>query len=363
MAGGTEQQLVALVTRLDASRFEPVVLCLYGERAGRSLHFLPQLRASGIHVTVLDLDWTVGSKLRVLIEIRQYLWRMKPDIVQAVNYHSNLLLRLSSPALPRSIRLIGCIYVEYTRKQLLYEWLSAWLCDAVVCNSRYVESQLRWVLGERRIDIIRNGIDIARFGHQHDQTFRQQTTAAKRVVLFVGRISYQKSPHKLAEAMGILKVRGELPDDVVAQIVGEVEDATEQAWLERIVARYELGDVVVQFPAVDDPERFYRTAHVLVLPSRWEGLPNVILEALASGIPVIVSDMANRDSLIVSGLNGWVFPDGDAVRLGEILRFVLACDNAFLKGIRSVCRESAREFGVERMVERYQQLYDRLRMS
>lgn len=363
MAGGTEQQLVELVTRLDTRRYEPMILCLYGERAGRSLHFLPRLRECGIPVTILDLDWTAGSKLRGLVEIWRYLWRVKPDVVQPVNYHSNLLVRLASPALPRSVRLIGCVYVEYTWKQLVYERLSAWRCDALVCNSRIVEQQLCQVAGEVRIEVIPNGIDLDRFAGTRDAMSGQhRVCGSKRVLLFVGRIAYQKSPHLLAQALGILKDWGELSDDVVAWVVGEVEDAAEQAQLESVIAQYDLADVVVQFLAVDDPERFYEAAHLLVLPSQWEGLPNVTLEALASGLPVIVSDAANRDGVVMPGSNGWEFPNGDAVRLAEILRFVLGNDG-YLSDMRLACRKSVCGYGVEDMVGKYQQLYDGLRVT
>ena len=361
MAGGTEHQLVELVTRLDTASFAPAVLCLYGECAGRSLHFLPHFREHGIPVTVLDLEQTVRGKFRGMRELVRYIRHHKPDIVQAVNYHSNLLIRLVRPLLPRSIRFIGCVYVEYTSKQLLYERLSGWLFDAFVCNSPYLERQLQPVLVRRSVEVIFNGIDIDRYAGSQERSFRLCLSPdARRVVLFVGRISCQKSPHLLAEALAILKRESALPVDVVTWIVGETDEVSEQMLLEAVIGQEALQDSIVRLPAVDHPERLYAAADVVVLPSRWEGLPNVMLEALAAGRPVIVSDAANRDGLIRHGVNGWVFPTGDSVRLAEILRLVLNLADEELSAMRLACQETVVGFDVENMVCCYERLYVRL---
>ena len=93
MAGGTEHQLVTLISQLDRQRFTPYVVCLYGEHAGRSLHFLEELQKLDVPVLLLDLDWGARDKLHGLFAIARIVWRIRPHIVQAVNYHSNLLLR------------------------------------------------------------------------------------------------------------------------------------------------------------------------------------------------------------------------------------------------------------------------------
>jgi glycosyltransferase involved in cell wall biosynthesis len=361
MAGGTEQQLVELVTRLDRTRFEPTVLCLYGESAGRSLHFLPHLRESGIPVIVLDLERDFGGKLRGMVEICRCVRRVKPDIVQMVNYHSNLLVRLVRFFLPFSIQLIGCVYVEYTAKQLLYERLSAWLCHAVVCNSFPIERQLRVAGVQRPVDVILNGIDIERFAGASDPSLRERVSPdARRVLLFLGRISHQKSPHLLAEAMTILKAETTLPPDVAVWIVGEIDDIEEQRLLNDAIDEHGLGKYFVQLPATAAPEGLYAAADVLVLPSRREGLANVILEAMASGHPVIVSEAANTVGLVRHGINGWVFPLGDAGRLADLLRVVLVLTDEALIAMRAACQETVAPFGVEKMVHRYEVLYERL---
>src|SRR5215468_939275 len=109
MAGGTEHQLVALVSRLDRHRFAPYVICLYGERAGRSLHFFRELQELDVPVSLLDMDWSVWDKAGAVVRLSREVRRIHPHIIQAINYHSNLLMRLARPFLPCNVKLIGCI--------------------------------------------------------------------------------------------------------------------------------------------------------------------------------------------------------------------------------------------------------------
>lgn len=361
MAGGAEQQLVELVTRLDRQRFAPTVLCLYAGRAGRSLHFLPYLREYEVPVIILDLECNLAGKLRGVAEISRVVRRIKPDVIQAVNYHSNLLMRLARPLFPRPVKLVGCVYVKYTAKQLLYERLSSWLCDVIICNSPQLERQLRAVMASQAVEVILNGIDLERFAKEQGHLFRSRFAPnARRVLLFMGRIARQKSPQRLVEALGLMKTAGALPSDIAVWIVGEIDDEGEQAWLTAKIDEHDLDDVVVQFPATHAPETMYAAADVLVVPSLWEGLPNVVLESLAAGCPVIVSEAANAAGVIDHGANGWVFPSGDAIKLVEILRLALAESDEGLRSMRVACQQAAAGFGVEKMVKDYEALYARL---
>lgn len=362
MAGGTESQLVELVTRLDRDCFAPHVLCLYGARAGKSLHFLQALQENDVPVTVLDLSLTFWGKLRGIVEIARYVWCVRPDVIQAVNYHSNLLMRLARPLLPRMVRLVGCIYVEYTAKQLQYERLTSWLCAALVCNSEPLQRQVAGAVRASLVECIPNGIDVGRFADADGEAVRQAfAPGAGRVLLFLGRIARQKAPHLLVEALGAMKREGMLLDDVKLWIVGELEHIDEQARIDEVVMRYALEDAVVQLPAMVNPEAFIAAADVVALPSLWEGLPNVMLEALAAGHPVFASEAANAAGVVRHGVNGWVVPTGDVEALAAVLRDVMMVSDADLTAMREECQVSVQPFAVEAMVRRYEALYERLR--
>ncbi len=356
MAGGTEHQLVTLISQLERQRFTPYVICLYGERAGRSLHFLEELRQLKVSVFLLDLGWSVQDKLYGLAAIMRIIWRVRPHVVQAVNYHSNLLTSLARPALPPSLKLIGCVYIEYTWKQLLYEHMAGWLCTATVCNSEHLRRHLPRYLSPQ---LISNGVDSQRFSQNPDPTLREcLASESEWVLLILGRITAQKSPHLLVEALGLLKRLGQLPMHISVWIVGESEDNNIQRILDESIRRCDLEDVVKQLPPTSMPEAFYHAADVTILASLWEGLPNVLLESMAAGKPVIVSEAANKAGLIKQGQNGWIVRTSDVESLAITLRNVFALPESKLTDMGTACQETAARFSVSKMVEEYETLYN-----
>lgn len=366
MSGGTEHQLADLLKRLDRSRFEPHVLCLYGEKTGRSLHFVPILQAAGIPVHVLDLGWSPLDKLRGIAALVREVWRIRPHILHAVNYHGSLFMRLGRPFMPLHLKLVSAVQVEYTPKQLLYERLSGWMCAAIVVNSPHLQQQLVWQAHQPidRVPLIYNGVDIERFKCNPDPDLRERLApGADRVLVTLGRVTKQKSLHLLAEAVGLLKEREQLTLPLKVLIVGEKENAEYQRLLDDAVARYALQEIVVLHPRTPQPEAFYHAADVTVLASLWEGLPNVLLESLASGRPVVVSEAANAAGVIEHGVTGWVVRTGDVEHLAETLRAVLALTDAELAAMRVNCMRVAEKFAMSAMVSQYQQVYEQAARS
>ncbi len=357
MAGGTEQQMTALIRWINRSRIAPYVLCFYGKKAQRSLHFLPTLQALNVPVQVLDVGWSPIGKLRALIGIVRATWRLRPDILHAINYHGNLLFRLARPFLPPRTRLIGSVQVEYTPKQLLYERLSGWLCGVIVVNSPHLAHQLTEIANLRpaRVALIHNGVDLMRFSRPPENPALD--LPAGRLAVMFGRVSRQKSPHILAQAIGILKARDLLPPNFRLILVGESEDRVVQAELDTVIRQHHLADQVIQHGRTAQPEAYYHAADFTVLPSLYEGLPNVMLESLAAGRPVLITEGANAAGVIQDGVTGWIARTGDADHLAEVLLRALHTD---VESMREACRATAAEFSMEKMVERYTALYERL---
>lgn len=367
MAGGIESQLVELVTRLDRARFEPQVLCLYGERT-RGLHFAPQLREAGIPLRVLDIGWGRRDKLHALGRIVAAVRELRPAIVQAEGYHANLLTRLARPLFPRGTALVGTVRGVETPKQLLYERLSWWLCRRMVASGPHLARALAQQAGApaSRIAVIPNAIDVARFAPPESLTAQDTPEASlrrelaphgERVLVSVGRISRQKRMHLIPEALGILKREGRLLQDVRVCIVGQVEDSEMQALLAEAVRRDSLEDVVIQHPATAHPERYYWAAEASILFSTLEGISIAMLESLAAGRPVILSEEANAAGVIEDGVTGWVARTHDTAHLAEQIARALALPPAELAAMRKACMRRAAEYSVARLVERYAALY------
>lgn len=363
MAGGIERQLSELLLHLDRSRFQPYVIYLYGDKVGYGQHFRDILEAAGIPVIALDLRLTPYDKLRAILKIIQVTWRLRPDIIHALNYHSNLLTRLSRPFLPWRLKLLGAVRNAATPKQLLYERLSVGLCSTVVCNSPHLQQQL--VIDARipahKVIVIPNGVDTARFAHNPDPDLRARCAAEDSMVFVaVGRISHQKAQHLLVEAVGRLDAEERLKTRVQCWFVGEIHNPEAESQFNDVLKQYPSDLGIRRFPATHQPESFYHASDVVVLASLWEGMPNVALEALAASRPVIISEAANAAGIIQHNRNGWVVRTGDVDHLAETLYTVMQLPRAGLQAMHEDCRQTAMQYSVDAMVDRYHLLYEQL---
>jgi glycosyltransferase involved in cell wall biosynthesis len=131
-------------------------------------------------------------------------------------------------------------------------------------------------------------------------------------IIYVGRLSPEKGVDTLICAMHQLRMRRA---EVRLEIFGE---GPERANLERLITAYALTGVVLLRGHVDDPAPHYARAQVLCLPSRSEGMPNVILEAIAAGTPVVATDVGDVAALVSAEL-GQVVPPNDAHALTSAL--------------------------------------------
>jgi glycosyltransferase involved in cell wall biosynthesis len=139
-------------------------------------------------------------------------------------------------------------------------------------------------------------------------------------LLCVGRLAPQKGQHVLLEALARLRVEG-----VSARLIlagdGELRSALEQAIVDCDLA----GQVTITgWVDEDEVRRLLRGARTLVLPSFAEGLPVVIMEALAMQRPVVATWVAGVPELVIPGANGWLVPAGNVDELAAAIRAALA---------------------------------------
>lgn len=178
-------------------------------------------------------------------------------------------------------------------------------------------------------------------------------TASGDGVLYVGRLAPKKGVEYLIEAM----------EDVDAELT-VVGDGPERARLEELADRTDANVTFIGEVPPDEVDGYYRDAGVFVLPSvEGEGMPNVILEAMAWGLPVVATDSGGIPSLIENGTTGYIVPMGDsetlAVRIGTLLG-----DHR----LRSRMGRAARKYVVDNrswdwLVRELGRIYERLRIK
>ncbi len=364
IAGGIESQLVELIRQLDRSRFEPHVLVFY-KMPTHSPHFLPQLRAAGVPVTTLDLGWSAADKVKAMRQVIAQVWRLRPQIVQAENYHANLLTHAARIFMPPATKLIGTHRGVYTRSQLRYAWMERDLCDVVVASADHLRCQLIEGAGipAERVVVIPNSVDVTRFGGAAARGVELRgrlAPGARRLFVSVGRISRQKRMDLLAEALGLLRRGGSLLDDVRLVIVGHAQEEAYQRMLDAIIAREGLENIVTRQPKTDEPEVYFAACDASALASSTEGLPVVALESLAAGKPVILSAGANSAGVIEDGETGWVAPTNAPADLAIAIQRMLVTPESELARMAERCRARAAEYSIETLARRYMALYEAL---
>jgi glycosyltransferase involved in cell wall biosynthesis len=300
-------------------------------------------------------DWRVVPRLLDICR------RERVAIWHGHDYKTNflgLVLRRFWP-----MRLVTTVHgwVHHTRRTPLYYWidrLSLRHYERVYCVSDdlYRLSRASGVPAAR-CELLENGIDLAEFS-------RRQTVAAARqrlglsphrlLIGAVGRLSAEKGFDLLIRALGRLVQQGL---EVGLVIVGEGE---EQAALSALAAELGLGDRVRLAGFQANPIDWYEALDVFALSSWREGLPNVLLEALALEVPVVATRIAGVPRLITHGANGLLVEPGSAEALAGALALLLT-DADLRQRFRQDGRSSVEaRYSFRGRMDRLRSSYDRM---
>lgn len=215
--------------------------------------------------------------------------------------------------------------------------------DSVISVNRENAATLREAHDE--VAYVPNGVDVSRF--------RPDLAPTERKLLFVGRLDQPKRVADLVDAFAT--IAEEFPDRELV-VVGSGPRAAD---LRRRAARTDVADRI-EFAGEASREavaRHYAAAELFVLPTRWEGQPLSVLEAWASGLPVVTTDVDGVRELVDHGRNGYLVEPRSATSLADGLRYALSNpDEAAAWGERG--RETVeREYSWKRCAERTRRIY------
>ncbi|MBI2827320.1 MAG: glycosyltransferase [Planctomycetia bacterium] len=351
--GGAERALVELATRLDRSRFQPRVYSLLAPAADPSRSLMPRLVEAGVPVEPLD-----ARGIRDFFRVKRRLsdaWRAwQPHIVQTFLYHANLIGRMAARRAAVPYVVCGIRVAEQRRGVRLWvDRRGDRLVDRYVCVSQAVAdfSRARGLPAEKLV-VIPNGIEVAKYDNIEPVAPADLgLPPGRRLVAYIGRLDRQKGlDWMLANARLWLD---RLPrHDLV--LVG---DGPQRAELERSVRRLGIDKRVHFTGWRSDVPGILAGSELLVLPSRWEGMPNVVLEAMASRQPVLCTDVEGVRELLGEDAHPQVVSFGDSADWSDKL-VTLATDRQLAEslGKRNRRRVQAR-FTRAAMVQAYESLY------
>lgn len=231
--------------------------------------------------------------------------------------------------------------------------------DQVLSVSRALLPGMRSLGRPRRpMEVVYNGVDVDRFRPVEDPTSPRRALGLPESgigLCFVGRLVRDKGIFELLDAFETLCVRH---PDLWLAFVGPGPLAPE---MERRIQDRDLGGRVVLAGArpADEVADYLAAADMLVLPSYAEGLPNVVLEAMACGRPVVATDVGGTSEALVDGITGLLVPPRDADALGQALERLVS-DRAMRARMGQAGRRRACEaFGWGRSAELLLDVYRR----
>lgn len=355
--GGAERCLTELALRVDRDRFTPMVYCLGPRPAREDASCVPALERAGIEVHCLGGRGICQFPF-VAARLRRLLVAQNPQLIQTFLFHANVLGRIAARRAGVKLVVSGIRVAERaSRWHLWLDRLTEGWVDRYVCVSRQVAefSRIRGGLPASKLMVIPNGVDLDRFpARQAADLSAVGIPAGRRIVTFVGRLDRQKGLPWLIETAGPWLAR--LPDcDLLLVGRGPLED--------QLVAACRAAGIAdrVHFAGWrNDVPEILAASELLILSSAWEGMPNVVLEGMAAGRPLVVTDVEGVHELLGPLAEQQVVRYGDS--LGLVGRITgLLSDPAGAAGLGSANRRRVAEhFAISRMVSAYEDLWSSL---
>jgi glycosyltransferase involved in cell wall biosynthesis len=347
-AGGAERALVQLVTGLDRARWEPCVVCLSGEGV-----LAEELSRANVPVTCLGAK--SSRSLSVIFRLAWVLRDFRPALLQTYLYHANIAGRIAGrlarvPVIVSGIR----VAEQRSRFRLWFERVTHGMVDHHVCVSEAVAtfSRQHSRLPEKRITVIPNGVDAELFADAEPIDLSEfGIPQESQTLLFVGRLDPQKDPFVLLQAMELLT--GSHPQ-LHLLFVG---DGPLQEELTLCVVDRELNDRVHFAGRRDDVANLMKASDVFVLPSQWEGMPNVVLEAMAVGLPIVATEVEGTAELLAENQTGLLVPPHSPTALVEAVESLLR-DPKQAQSMKHRAQQIVnKRFTWKSVVKRYDELY------
>lgn len=342
--GGTERQMVELATRLDRSRFRPLIACFSGAGPLRE-----RVDAAGIPVFEFPIAGGFFTRVTAREWRRFAAWCRAERIVvlQTSDFYTNVFA-LPGAALARvPVRIGGRreLKPERTRSRLLLQRTAYVGAHCVVANCRAAATQLA---SERvpasRVVIVPNGLEARRFSPRHVHRVCR--------VGMVANLRPEKGHDILLRAAASLAVRH---PDVEFVIAG---DGSERERIERQIRSLGLDRSVRMMGHATDVPALLATIDAFVLPSRSEAFPNAVLEAMAAGLPVVATAVGGLLELIEHERNGLLVPVNDADALAAALERVIDSPE-LAAGLGAAASQTVLErYSFDRMVNTFEMLYE-----
>ena len=365
--GGAQEVALYTVSHLDRRRFRPVLLAGPGGLLTEEARRLP-----GVQTVILP---ALGRRIHAVTDVVAFLHlvmllrRLKPAIVHTHSSKAGILGRWAAwcarvPVVVHTVHGFGITPAQprwMQRLFILLERMTGWItAHWITVADVDARKGRQWGLFDRNVSTIRPGIDPSPFRRPLIPEVRRDL----RKELGIG------SGEHLIGTVACLKPQ-KAPEDViaVAQMVCArmpaarfvlIGDGELRRPIEALIERYGLQDKVRLAGWRRDIQRTMRCFDVLLLTSRWEGLPRVMLEAASAGVPIVATRVGGVEEAVVQPDRVHLCEAGDIPGLAAGIETLLSAYGGAAAQAAGAEFLLPKEFHIEEMVKQYQSLYDRL---
>lgn len=346
--------VAAIATGLDAGEFQVEVACL-----GASGPVGEELARMGHPVHSLGLDLQRTPVWRLVAAVRRLLRESAPDILHTHLYHPNLYGRLACLGLGLK-GVVATVHNLYKRVKLhrcLLNYLLGRVSDCVVVFSPEVGRDVRHYdhLASSRLRLLSPGVRVEEWAAPESPAAARERLGVTGFCLgTVARLEEQKGHEYLLEAVSL--VRPEI-GDLTVLLVG---DGQRRPRLEEQALKLGLAGCVRFLGTRRDVPFVLRALDLFVQPSRWEGIPLTLLEAMAAGLPVISTRVGRAGEIIEPGHNGLLVPPADSVALAAAILEAYRHPEARRTWAQRGCRTVAEKYSERRMLGEFADIYREL---
>lgn len=349
--GGMENGLVNLINLSNHHLFEHRICCL--ARSGATAAKLQR------PVFVDELHFENGNSVRCFARLVRYIHTIRPDIVHTRTWGGiDGIIAATVARVPVIVHgEHGFLPEDPYGHDLKRRWIRLLLSPMVnhfITVSHDLQRWLQSQVGVKRpVTTILNGVNTDLYRPSKDSEYYKAQYGLKGCVVVgaVGRLDAIKRYDLLIRAFC------DLPTDRLKVVLIIVGDGPMRGSLEELKNRVDRENRVHFMGERHDLPIIYRMMDIFVQPSDNEGISNTVLEAMASGIPIIATAVGGNNELVKEGLNGMLVPPGEIQGLRRALRrYLEKAGDRELHG-RNARRDAVERFSLERMVREYEDLY------
>lgn len=377
--GGAQEVVRTLVKYLASHSCQPIV-CTFKdgplrqdiERSGVCVEVLPGRRHSVVALPLFVVDmvgiWRALARLvkkHQVDVIQTHILRSLDFLVLFLRYATplrvvlwtfhNVSFELTASQLPKYPWMLGPKKLSH---RLLYR-LTSRLVDGFVAVSDDVKKAMLEIIGPigDKVVVICNGVDTQKYQQMVDKPFvRNQLglAADSRLITLVATLKEQKGHRYLIEALASIVPQH---PDVHVLFIG---DGPLRGELQLQVKRLDLNDHIHFLGNRQDVPELLAASDLFILPSLWEGLSMALLEAMATGLPIVASEVSGTTQAMVPGETGLLVPPGDASKLAGAIAELLS-DRGRAQTMGAAAKRSVEaKFGARKQADEHLALYQQL---